>query len=100
MDDRLLPARVNDTFTLCERTSIPHFLGFLTEGEAAVAEGILRSTPARYEFFGGYDDAERIMLACLPEWCESPDYPITAFTLKFPHDRSVIIPFFSRMECG
>lgn len=83
MEDRLLPSRVNDIFTLCERTSVPHFLGFLTESEAAVAENILHRTTARYAFFGGYEDAERRMLACMPDWCEEPDYPITAFTLKY-----------------
>lgn len=83
MEPELLQARVTDTFTLCERTNVPHFLGFLTESEAASAEGVLRGTTARYAFFGGYEDAERRMLACLPEWCDEPDYPITAFTLKY-----------------
>lgn len=83
MDKQFLPARINDTFNLCERTGVPHFLGFLTESEAALAEDVLKGTTARYEFFGGYSEAERRMLACLPEWCEEADYPISAFTLNF-----------------
>lgn len=83
MDSTLLRARAEDAFTLCERTNVPHFLGFLTESEAAVVQEVLGKTSARFEFFGGYEDAERTFLACLPDWCDSADYPIVPFTFKF-----------------
>ncbi len=83
MDADLFPARVRDTAQLCERTATPRFLGFLTPSEAAVALTVIRGFSCKTAFFGGYESAERTVLACLPDWCEEPDFPITAVTLKY-----------------
>ncbi len=83
MDSELLPKRVEDAHRLCEKTSSPKFLGFLTPNEAAVAEGILCRLHARYQFFGGFHGAERVVLALLPAWCEEVAFPITALTFKY-----------------
>lgn len=83
MDAELFEARTEDCFTLCERTSVPKFLGFLTPAEAARADGLLKRLGAKYEFFGGYDEAERRYLCCFPDWCEEPYFPIRAFTFRF-----------------
>lgn len=83
MDAALLPARVRDAAKLCDRTGTPRFFGFLTPSEAAQAVSVLKNDPCRYRLFGGYEMAERTVLACLPDWCEEPDYPITAVTLHF-----------------
>ena len=72
MDSELLPCRVRDAYNICEKTNAPKFLGFLKPEEAAVATGALKPLGASFEFFGGYDGAERVMLALKPDWCEKP----------------------------
>lgn len=82
MDSELLPARVSDLVSLCEKTSTPKFLGFLTPDEAAVAVSQLKKFN-NYFLFGGYDGAERTVLAILPDWCDTPIYPIKSFTFTY-----------------
>lgn len=82
MDSELLPARIRDLISLCEKTSTPKFFGFLTPAEVSVAIKQLKPTD-KYKFFGGYDGAERAMLAALPDWCDEPAYPIAAFTFTY-----------------
>ena len=62
MDEKVFCARVKDTAQLCARTDKPKFLGFLTEGEIAKAQEILKTVGVRYEFFGGFEQADRLML--------------------------------------
>lgn len=83
MDSNIFPSRVHDTVDICEKTVAPKFLGFLTGEELRVADEILKKRKIKYSFFGGYDSAERMYLACLPEWCDSVDFPIAAITFKF-----------------
>ena len=83
MDNALLPARINDVVSACERTSVPQFLGFLTEAEASAAICILSPMDVKYQLWGGYADAERKYLGFLPDWCENADYPITPITFTF-----------------
>lgn len=82
MDSELLPARIKDLICLCEKTSNLKFLGFLTPDEAAVAVKQFKQKDD-YRLFGGYVGAERTVLAILPEWCDTPVYPITAFTFTY-----------------
>lgn len=82
MDIELLPARVQDLKFSCKKSSSPKFLGFLTSDELSVALKCLNCNNG-YAFFGGYDGAERTVLAFLPDWCEEPIYPITALTFKY-----------------
>ena len=82
MDSELLPARVKDLKYLCEKTSAPKFFGFLTPDELATATRCLKCEEG-YAFYGGYDAAERTVLAFLPDWCDTPAYPITALTFTY-----------------
>ena len=83
MDKAFFAARVEDAAELCRRTQTPRFLGFLSPAEAAEAEKLLKNRGVRHGFFGGFDGAERTYLCCMPEWCDKPDYPITAVTASF-----------------
>lgn len=83
MEKGILSARVLDAARLCESTDKPRYLGFLSSFEASEAETLLRSGTVRYTFYGGYPDADRTMLACLPEWCEEPQFPMCALTFRF-----------------
>lgn len=82
MDSELLPARISDLQYLCEKSSVPKFLGFLTPDELALATKCLNNG-SKYAFSGGYSSAERTVLAFLPDWCEEPVYPITALTFTY-----------------
>lgn len=83
MDRQILLARAEDTADKCEKASAPAFLGFLTEEESALIAAFFGSKKIKFGFFGGFDDAARKYLACLPDWCEDTVYPITAVTFTF-----------------
>lgn len=83
MDSGLFEARVSDTADICLRTSSPKFLGFLTSEETAVADRLLKNYGVGYSFYGGYEDAQRRYLACMPDWCEQVEFPITALTFEY-----------------
>lgn len=82
MDTRLLPARVNDLINICRKTDVPKFIGFLKPEEAAIAVKQFKDFD-KYALFGGYPQAERTVLAVLPDWCETPDYPVTPITFTY-----------------
>lgn len=82
MDKELLPARIDDLKQICSRTNSPKFTSFLSLEEASMA--IKRFEPGeRYSLFGGHDDAERVMLGVLPDWCDEAKFPITAVTFTY-----------------
>ncbi len=83
MDSNFFTSRVLDIADSSQKNSVPKFLGFLTGDEAAKATEILKKENIKFSFFGGYDSAERVYLACLPDWCESADFPIEALTFSF-----------------
>lgn len=83
MDEALLPARIGDAVTACERTGAPQFLGFLTEGQISAAINALKAYNVRYDFSGGHENAERQYLCILPDWCEKAEPPITALTFSY-----------------
>lgn len=89
MDEKTFAARVNDAANLTVRTGKPHFLGFLTVNESAAANAVLKKLSVRFAFFGGYDAAERVMLGCFPDWCESADFPISPIT--FSYNRNFVL---------
>lgn len=83
MKDELFLARVSDLAELTYKTNVPHFLGFLSEEECAIAKQYLNSQHISHTFFGGYDEAQRTMLCCKPDWCDLPVFPITAVTFSY-----------------
>lgn len=83
MDNKLLSARIADTAEICERTSRPKFLGFLSPEEAALSRSILKNVSCRIEYSGGFQNASRVMLGCFPEWQEESVFPISALTFRF-----------------
>lgn len=82
MDINLLPARIDDLKSLCEKTNSPKYIGFLSAEETAAA---LRrfSLSDRYSLFGGYDGADRVIIGVMPQWCEELVFPIKAITFTY-----------------
>ena len=87
--DNLLIAKAHDAAVQTAKQNRPHFVGFLSENESAAVLAYVKSAAYRnefgngekYAFFGGHDNAERLIFAALPDWAESADditFPITA----------------------
>ena len=55
MDADLLKDRVYDTVGICRRADRPKFLGFLSDEEAVLVKGTVKTLSTQYEFFGGYE---------------------------------------------
>ncbi len=83
MDEKFFVARVEDTLRQSLNTNKPKFLGFLTESETGKAIEILKSKGAKYSLFGGFSEADRVMLCCEPDWCEEIEFPIVPLTATF-----------------
>lgn len=83
MDSALFYARIDDTANICERTNRCKYLGFLSVEQAAAAKTYIGKRNVRYSFWGGYDQAQRVMLGCFPEWAQGDEFPITAVTIKY-----------------
>ena len=68
MEDSVLAARIEDAVRLCELRNYPHFVGFLDERQAAMAEKIAKGLRfEQYMLWGGYDGAQRVVFGAFPE---------------------------------
>ena len=82
MDIKLLPARVNDLKEIVRRSNLPKYMGFLNPEETSIAIKYFNQGE-EYKLFGGYEGAERVVLGVLPDWCETPIFPIKAISFKY-----------------
>ena len=73
MDEQILFSRIKDALRLKDTTGLFKTVGFLSENEIAKVRILPELMGERYEFFGGYEDAERCFFVALPEWCESAE---------------------------
>lgn len=79
-DDKLLASHIYDMAEICDKKYIPRFSSFLDARQAKLAESVLCSIGFdRYMFYGGYDEAERVILGVFPPYSE-PDK--TEFPMK------------------
>ena len=70
-DDKLTISRINDRIAQCERGFYVTSTGFLDSHQQSISAMSLHSSPDVNAFFwGGYEDAERRILVCVPK-----DYP-------------------------
>lgn len=83
MDEKILTARIGDLENRAEKTDKPQFLGFLSEGESAIALERLGKSALNVKFFGGYEGAGRNFLCVAPKFCENPQFPIAAVTARY-----------------
>ena len=93
-ENALLFAHISDAVSAATRKNCPKFCGFFSDVQVSAVKSYVSSQAfydkfgkdAKYCFFGGYEDAERLIFAALPEWAQSADdvdFPITA--VKFTH---------------
>ncbi len=85
--DALLEAKILDAIRLCNKTNQPRFVGFLDEREAGIAQQIVRREGFfQSSFWGGYEDAERVMFGAFPEYYDQPalsEFPLCAVTVSY-----------------
>lgn len=82
----MLRARIDDACQLCEWRSCPRFVGFLDEHRQAVARAVLRERGEKnFCFFGGYDEAERVLLGIFPSFMlpENTAFPLTSIVFRY-----------------
>lgn len=83
-EEKLLAAKANDLFRLCDKYASARFSGFLNEAQAELIRTQI-GEPTGYNtgFFGGYDEAERCIFSVFPDWeeCVHDKFPIVI--LKF-----------------
>ena len=71
MDDAVLEAKLRDAVRIAERGR-PHFVGFLDERQAGVAQTIMRRTGfSNSLLWGGYVEAERVLFGAFPDYLEA-----------------------------
>ena len=90
-DDRLLLGRIWDKWEQCQRRNIPAVTGFLSPQEQAVARRLLQAIGVHtgYQFWGGYDGAERCQLHFLPDWQEEPENSIRLLRCSFYEENAL-----------
>lgn len=62
-EDKLLIAKTDDLFSLCDKNFVPAFSNFLDERQCFIAENVCRKHPElNYGFWGGFENAKRKIL--------------------------------------
>lgn len=91
-DKKLLLAKTEDLFTLCDKHCEAKFSAFLDGAEAAVIEDDF-SVPygCNTMFFGGYEGAERKIFGVFPEWetADADAFPISIVRFDAPKFRTL-----------
>ncbi len=82
MERDIIISRVKDMLYRAEVDAVPSFLGFLRPEEASTA---IVTAGNRAFLYGGFDDAERVMLCVCPDWMDRQDieFPISAITFRY-----------------
>jgi len=84
-------AGIRNIIELSQRQDIMKFSVFLNETERALAEPVVKKSKVTYRFYGGFPEAQRVVLGVFPDGYEPLDeyFPISAFTVNYPQDRKL-----------
>ena len=83
IDEKLLIAKAEDVVSLSEKHYSLRNTDFLTPSEAGVIrKNLPRGFESKQEFFGGYEDAERVMFISYPDYMDSYDKDDIICTIK------------------
>ena len=87
--DSVFLSRVKEAANVCLTRSIPKYIGFIDERQAALASFQLDSMGFKnYCFRGGWDDAKRVFLCILPDYMSAEEqdrYPVFCCYFRFRH---------------
>ena len=84
-EEKLLTAKTEDLFKLCDKYCEPRFSVFLNEAEQGIIhENIGSRIGYNTGFFGGYADSERQFFGVFPEWDEFSEdkFPVAVLSVK------------------
>lgn len=75
-EDKLLTAQAEDLIDRCSRQDIPLCSGFLDARQQSLLRGSFgtRQGDVTIAYFGGYDGADRVVMACLPGYMADYSY--------------------------
>jgi len=85
-EDKLLVSHISDMVSICEKSRMSRFSAFLSEGEAALAQRYLGYEHfSRFRLWGGFEDAQRVMLGIFGEYDEpcNEEFPLSAVKFTF-----------------
>ena len=84
-------ASIRNIIELSQRQDVMKFSVFLNETERALAEPVVKKSKVTYRFYGGFPEAQRVVLGVFPDGYEPLDeyFPISAFTVIYPQDRKL-----------
>jgi len=84
-EDKLLLARIFDKYEQMERRGIPTVTAFLSPREQNLAQVLLNTAEIRsgYLFDGGFEGAERKLIAFLPDWAENCEEELSFLRASF-----------------
>lgn len=72
--EKILIAKAKDVIRLCEKHYSPKCTDFLSPAQAAaIKRENLFSADSKQMFFGGYDEAERVMFISLPDYADESE---------------------------
>ena len=83
-DDKILISRIIDAFSVTSYKNILRSTAFLNGHEINLAKKVATYFNVAYGFFGGYDEAERCILLCYPDYMcpENEDIPIKVIKVR------------------
>lgn len=82
-EEKMLSAKTEDLFRLCEKYASPRFSAFLNEAQVAyVMEYAGDRLGYHTRISGGYPEAERCVFGVFPDWTESFDFPIAVLSFS------------------
>lgn len=85
-DEKQLVLHINDLISLSNKHFKPYYSYFLNERQAELARcAVTENAASSFCFWGGYDDAARVMLCVYPEYMrpENNNFPIACLNVKF-----------------
>ena len=90
-EDRILISRIIDAFLFTEEKNAVKSTGFLNGHQIVLAKRVASDFNVRYDFFGGYCEAERKILLCMPEYFypEPCDIPIDVIKIESKNHASL-----------
>ena len=86
VEEALLESRLTDAARLSEERCFAHFVGFLDERQALVAEKCMKKQGFKnYMLWGGYDGSERVVFGAFPDFIapDPEEYPVIPVTVQY-----------------
>ena len=84
-NEDFMAARIQDAMRNASLRNRPYFVGFLDLQQAALARALSARSAVQTVFWGGYEEAERVVMGAFPDeqWADPTQLPVTALEVKF-----------------